>query len=323
MKLSDFTRPFSTGRRASTTVDNDLGFGTQIGTTGGRLINRDGSYNIVRRGGSGWRPYESLVEMSWWNFLGLIILFYFIINAVFALAFLTIGIEHLSGIEATGQFWDNFTLAFFFSVQTFTTVGYGSISPIGAWANMVASIDALVGLLSFALATGLLFARFAKPQANIKFSNSALIRPYKDTSYQSLQFQIVNRRNNKIINIEAKVVLTWIEEGRSTRRFEMISLERHKIFLFPLNWVIVHVIDEESPLWKWNKADFQQKELEIISLLSGYDETFAQEVHANGSYTHDEIVWNRRFEPMYFSDEGKTVIDLDSIHDTIPLEEEE
>ena len=323
MKLSDFTRPFSSNKQTSVTIDNDLGFGTRIGTSGGRLINRDGSYNIIRRGGAGWRPYESLVEMSWWNFLGLITLFYFIINGVFALAFVMIGVENLSGIENTGHFWNDFTIAFFFSVQTFTTVGYGSISPVGAWANMIASFDALVGLLSFALATGLLFARFAKPKANIKFSNPALIRPYRDTPYQSLQFQIVNRRNNKIINIEARVVLTWIEEGSSSRRFEMISLERHKIFLFPLNWVIVHIIDEESPLWGWEKKDFQAKQLEVISLLSGYDETFAQDVHANGSYTHDEILWNRRFEPMYFTDEGKTIIDLDRIHDTIPLGEEE
>ena len=146
MKLSDFTRSLHFGNHESGDAEHDLGFGTRISTSGGRLINRDGSYNIIRRGGSGWWPYQSLVEMPWLKFLSLVTLFYFCINAFFALIFVLIGVENLSGVSSNGRFVHDFALAFFFSVQTFTTVGYGAISPIGATANLVASIDALVGL---------------------------------------------------------------------------------------------------------------------------------------------------------------------------------
>ena len=323
MKLSDITRPF--GRANQDDNSNDLGFGTSIGTEGERLINRDGSYNIVRKGGVGWRPYELLVEMPWINFLGLIALFYFIINAFFALVFWGIGIDKLSGVNPGDGFFEHFVTAFFFSIQTFTTVGYGAVSPLGIWANLIASIDALVGLMSFALATGILFARFAKPKANILFSTNALIRPYRDTPYNSLQFQIVNQRNNKIINLEARVALTWAEKanGDLTRRFAIMELEREKVALFPLNWVVVHVIDKDSPMWGWDKADFEQKQVEIIILMRGYDETFAQDVHANSSYTYDEIKWNMRFQRIYHSSGGRTIIELDKVNDMLPMREEE
>lgn len=322
MKISDFTKPFKSNRD---NTENDLGFGTRVISSGGRLINKDGSYNIIRKGLNAWVPYQSLVEMPWINFLGLVTLFYFCINAFFAIVFLFIGVEHLSGIVPQESIFSNFASAFFFSVQTFTTVGYGAISPDGALADLVAAIDALVGLLSFALATGLLFARFAKPKANIIFSEQALIRSYKDTNYNSLQFQIVNRRNNKIINLDARVVLSWIDKrvDANIRKFMSMPLERDHIYLFPLNWVIVHVIDEESPLWQWEKKDFEEKEVEVLILLRGFDETFAQDVHASSSYTFHEIQWNKRFASMYYAEDGHTVIELDRVHHMVSLDEEE
>jgi inward rectifier potassium channel len=322
MKISNLTKSFKSNQN---NAENDLGFGTRVVPAGGRLINKDGSYNIVRRGLSAWFPYQSLVEMPWINFLGLITLVFLAINAFFATIFVFIGVENLSGAVHHESLFSEFASAFFFSVQTFTTVGYGAISPDGALADSVAAIDALVGLLSFALATGLLFARFAKPKANILFSDHALIRPYKDTPYKSFQFQIVNRRNNKIINLDARVVLSWIDkEGEHIRRkFLSMPLERNHIYLFPLNWIIVHVIDADSPLWQWEEKDFKEKEVEILVLMRGYDETFAQDVHASSSYMFYEIEWDKRFEPMYYAEDGRTVIELDRVHNMVPLDEEE
>lgn len=324
MKLSDIN-PLGRGSNRAGQAENDLGFGNRIGTDGERLINRDGSYNILRRGNYGWRPYQSLVEMPWLKFLGLITLFYFFINGFFAIIYLLIGIENLSGVTVRTSQVDNFFTAFFFSVQTFTTVGYGAISPVGAISNLIASFNALVGLLSFALATGLLFARFAKPKANIIFSKQAVVRPYRDTPYQSFQFQVVNSRNNRITNLEAKVAITWIEQNKqkSTRHFSLLELEREKLTLFPLNWVIVHIINNDSPVWKWTKQDYFDKQAEVIVLLKGFDETYSQDVNANSSYTCYEVRWNMRFERIYYAENGHTVIELDRVHTILPLEEEE
>ena len=187
---------------------------------------------------------------------------------------MVIGLEQLSGV-VSGSFMDDFAHAFFFSVQTFTTVGYGSISPNGIIANMVATIDALVGLLSFALATGLFFARFSKPKAQFLFSDLAIIAPYRDG--KSLQFRIANKRNNRIINLAANVNLTWISEqnGVKKRHFARLPLEISQITLFPLNWTIVHAINENSPLYEKSEEDMRRMEIEILALIVGYDESFS------------------------------------------------
>ncbi|MCB0588997.1 MAG: transporter [Phaeodactylibacter sp.] len=327
MRISGLKNPFNRNEGESRKPnENDLGFGTSITTSGQRLINRDGSFNIVRRGLAAWRPYQSLVEISWGHFLGVVVLFYIATNALFAALFVAIGVDTLSGVQVSGTMAGDFAAAFFFSIQTFTTVGYGAMSPVSPAANVVASLDALVGLMSFALATGLLFARFSKPVASILFSRHAVIRPYRDTPYQSFQFQIVNRRNNRLINLNAKLTMSWVEtvNGEKVRRYALLELEREQVFLFPLNWVVVHIIDKDSPLWAKSEEEVRAMEPEFIILIQGYDETFAQDVHANSSYTCDEVFWNKRFERMYYPGEhGRTVLELERVHNLVPLEEEE
>ncbi|NRA48674.1 MAG: ion transporter [Phaeodactylibacter sp.] len=313
MKLRDITSSI-TGRQAQ--PGNDLGFGSGITSGEDRLINRDGSYNILRRGGNAWRPYQALVEMTWVEFFALITAIYVVVNSVFAFIYLSIGLEYLSGATPANTAVGDFFVAFFFSVQTFTTVGYGAISPTGIAANIVASIDALVGLMGFALATGLFFARFARPKSSIRFSQKALIRSYADTPYKSFQFQIVNQRNNKLINLSAKVSMSWIAKdgnGKKIRRFTLLDLEREKVFLFPLNWVLVHVIDKDSPLWQKTPEELSEMQPEFLVLLQGYDETFAQDVHANSSYIYKDLVWDKKFKRMYFPENGQTVLELDWI----------
>ena len=314
--LSPFTR--ATGA-TSQNSNTDLGFGTKLTAADGRLINRDGSFNVERRGHTSWTPYQWLVEMSWPNFSILIFTFYCLSNAFFAFIYMIIGVEYLSGVEP-GNWYENFLEAFFFSVQTFTTVGYGAVSPSGIAANIVAATGALVGLMAFALATGLFFARFSKPKAQILFSKHAIITPYRGIT--GFEFRIANIRNNKLINLSAKVTMSWIEEGSSSlqRRYAALPLEREKVFLFPLNWTIVHPIDQESPLFNKSLTEISKIKAEFIILIQGYDETFAQDVHTTSSYTFDEILMDVKYAPMYFPENGHTVLELDKIDATIPLD---
>jgi len=316
MKLSDFTPNFLYKRNPE---ENDLGFGTKLTDDVERLLNPDGSFNVQREGRRILTPYEALVEMSWGQFFLVVLLFFVGVNLLFGLLFIWTGIENLSGITP-GTFFENLANSFFFSVQTFTTVGYGSISPVGFWANLLASLCALVGLMSVALVTGLFFARFSKPKARILFSNKAIISPYRDTEFLSLQFRIVNQRNNHILDIRARMIMSYIEkkDGKSQRRFRALPLEREQIYFFPLNWTIVHIIDKQSPIYEKTLEDIQAMKAEFLILIEGYDETFASTVHTNSSYTCEELDWGMRFEPMYFpnAERGKTILELEKISAT-------
>jgi inward rectifier potassium channel len=301
---------------------SDFGLGGKVARNPGtRLINNDGTFNVVRRGRSIFAPYQNLVEMDWGRFLLITLGAYIIINIVFAAGFLIIGTDSLTNISNADPFWYRMLGAFFFSVQTFTTVGYGSLAPIGIAANALAAFVALFGWIALAIVTGLFYARFARPQRLILFSEKAIVAPYgQDGQTNSLQFRIANKRDNNLINVSARVVLTWLEGER--RRFAPLDLERDNVPLFPLNWTIVHPITKESPIYGWSKMDYCRRRSELLIMIDGYDETFAQSVHINNSYIHDEIAWNVRFEPMYFEREKTTELHLDRIHHYSSLEEE-
>ena len=304
---------------AEESAPTDFGLGDKVARQPGtRLINNDGSFNVVRRGHSVFTPYQSLVEMSWGRFLLLTLGAYVVINLVFAFGFLLIGSESLTNVDPAAPLWERFLSAFFFSVQTFTTVGYGLIAPEGIAANALAAFIALFGLISVAVVTGLFYARFARPQRLILFSDNAIIAPYGQDGGKSLQFRIANKRDSKLINLSARVVLTWLEGGR--RRFAPLELERDSVPLFPLNWTVVHPITEDSPIAGWSEKEYCQRHSELLITIDGYDETFAQSIHTNNSYIHSEIEWDVRFAPMYFEQENTTELHLDLIHDF--LEEE-
>ena len=297
----------------------DLGLGDKITQTN-RVINQDGSFNVIREGKNFWAPYHSLVEMSWGTFLLIVLGAYLGINTLFGLLYVLIGLENIIGVDPSGSFLLDIAYATFFSIETFTTVGYGSTSPASFGAHVIASINALVGLMSFALVTGLIFARFAKPKAQILVSKHAIIAPYEKG--QSFQFRIVNKRRNKIIDLEAIVVLSWLDEKEAVRRYAPMPLERKKVALFPLNWTIVHAIDEQSPLYQKTSEDLHRMKAEFLVMIKGFDETYAQIVHLNSSFTFNEVIWNVKFKRMYFNVPGKgTVLRLDQINDTesIPI----
>lgn len=304
--------------------DRDLGFGAYVGRDRRRLLNRDGSFNVVRSGLSlleSIAPYHQLLTISWAGFLGLVALLYLALNLLFALAYVASGPEALLGPGAE-MLGGRFSRAFFFSVQTFATIGYGQIGPNGFAANMLVTVEALVGLMYQALATGLLFARFARPTASIVFSRRAVVAPYNGG--RALMFRIVNRRRSEIIALEAQVLFSSMGpdgRGGTVRRYALLPLERNKVTFFPLAWTIVHPIDELSPFAGKDLDELERTQAEILVLLSGIDETFEQTVHARSSYSADEIVWNARFQSMFRpADAGVRVsIDVSRIHTIEPL----
>ncbi len=300
----------------------DLGFGNRLGRVNKRLINKDGSFNVIKKGtGIGsLNLYITLVAIPWWQFILLLVTVYIIVNCLFAFLYVLDGVEHLTGVPQKVHRFSKFLQAFYFSVQTFTTVGYGSVSPNGNVANVIASFEAMSGLLGFALATGLLYGRFSKPSAKVAFSDNAIIAPYKDIN--SFQFRIVNRRKNQLIELSAELVLMCYEEeeGIIQQKFNRLTLERDRVTLFPLTWTIVHPIDEGSPLYKKSFEDYFTINVEFLVIIRGYDETFAQEVHTRYSYKAEDIIWGAKFNKVFYNDEdGNLVVEVDQLNNTYPV----
>ncbi|PWT96857.1 MAG: transporter [Terriglobia bacterium] len=280
-----------------------------------RIINKDGSFN-VRRDGTTWRdfhPYLHLINMRWAAFLLTLLAGFLAINSVFAVAYFELPAGQLQGVDAPDDMHRLFN-AFFFSSHTLTTVGYGNIAPAGMAANAIASFEALLGVLGFAVATGLLFGRVSKPSARIGFSEQMLVSPYQDGT--SLQFRAVNRRANSIIDLEARVLLMTVDNQNSEQRrsYTPLKLERERVLFLPLTWTLVHPIDGESPLFGKSDEDLRRLQAEVLILIKGHDDTFNQTVIARYSYRHDEILWGARFAPAFFVDElGDLVLELKKV----------
>jgi inward rectifier potassium channel len=280
-----------------------------------RVINPDGSFNVLRRG-TNWRdvnPYLHLVSISWTRFFAWVLLNYVLVNSLFAAVYFLLGPGALSG-GMGNHASSRFLQCFFFSSQTLTTVGFGVIAPASHAGNLVAAFEALCGLLGFAVATGLLFGRVSRPSARIGFSRKALIAPYQDGT--SLQFRMVNRRANTLIEPSATLMLMTVDrtDGTSRRDFKIMKLERPSIMLFPLTWTVVHPIDADSPLFGKTPADLEALQAEFMILVKAWDETFAQTVHQRFSYRYSELVWGGKFTPAFGVDEkGDLQVHVDKV----------
>lgn len=294
--------------------NRDLGFGAVVASESRqRLLNRDGSFNVERTGLSFWSSfslYHSLLNLSWSGFLFVLTAFYILVNALFAFAYMLCGRGAL--VRSAGAVVENeFLEAFFFSVETFSTIGYGNLSPVGIAANIIVTVESLAGLLGVALATGLIFARFARPTAKVLFSRRAVIGPYRDIS--AFMFRVTNGRRSQLIELQATVLYARFEEidGKNLRRFYPLNLERHKVSFFPLSWTVVHPIDAESPLFGLTHEDLMRTEGEFLVLFSGIDETFSQTVYTRSSYKADEVEWNARFSDIYNRSASSQLLTVD------------
>jgi inward rectifier potassium channel len=319
------TSPTLTGQPPSATPTvqeefKDLGFGTEVAKgTRRRLLNRDGSFNVVLGGLnplSSLSLYHWLLTISWPRFLAFITGSYIVVNTLFAFAFLACGADALrsdAGLFATQPFYR----AFFFSVDTFATIGYGNIYPVGVAANTLVTIEALLNIIGVALATGVMFARFSRPSARIVYSRNAIVAPYRGK--MALEFRIANARRSQLIDVQAQAILTKIERvgGTAVRKFHELPLERNRVVFFPLSWTIVHPIDPASPLWGLSHGDLIDADAELLVLLIATDETVSQTVHSRSSYQADEIIWGAKFANMFMRTEAEGIIgmNLSLIHE--------
>lgn len=303
-KNVDFAKP----------VDRDLGFGSVVARESRRrFLNQNGSFNVRRKGLSGFALrnfYHLLLTMAWWKFLVVVVGLYLSINVFFAVIFLACGANSI--VETSvAPIGNQFLRAFFFSVQTFGTIGYGTIAPIGTLSNTFVTVESIFSILLQALVTGMIFSRFSRPTARILFSEKAVVAPFQNG--RALMFRLVNTRSSQLIEVAAQVsIARFVEEnGQIARRFEPLLLEREKVSFFPLAWTVVHSIDENSPLHNLSDEDLIESDAEILILMTAIDEDFAQTVHTRTSYKPPEIVWNAKFISIYNPTESGDPVSID------------
>ncbi len=299
--------------------NRDLGFGAVVARESRRrLLNRDGSFNVRRHGLKTWSSlslYQWLLTVTWPRYLALLVSFYLLVNVLFAAAYVGAGPGALAGSHANGLA-ARFLEAFFFSVHTSATIGYGTLAPASLPAQILVTVEALVGLLGLALATGILFARFSRPTARILFSRTAVVTPFRGG--RALMFRIANARKSEMIELRATVLFSRFRPDASGRDFDFLRLERAQVTFFPLTWTIVHPIDAASPLRDLDLAALRAIRAEFLVLLTGLDDTFGATVHARSSYAAEEIEWGARFaNPFNPPDEnGILTVDLERLHAT-------
>ncbi|MEO8821540.1 MAG: ion channel [Ginsengibacter sp.] len=301
------------------TSEINTGFGVNSSDYGGRFLNKDGQPNIEKKGLGYFEQisfYHILLKMPRWKFFGTILLSYFVINLLFGAVYFFLGVTEFAGIPTHSTF-DEFAESFFFSCQTFTTVGYGGISPVGFLASLFSSFEALIGLLSVAVVTGLLYGRFSRPKAYLRFSENALLAPYFKGN--AIMLRLAPFKNTILTDAEAKVSLGLIveENGKLVNKFYQLPLEYDRVNSLTLNWTIVHPITETSPFYNFTEADFLAARGEILVYVKAFDDMFSNIVVTRTSYTLNEVVIGAKFEPMYHrsANENKTLLHLNKLND--------
>lgn len=298
----------------------DPGFGNLGASNIQRFITKDGKFNIrhINRKSSIASTYGYLLSISWFRFFLLILIGFIVINSFFAALYLLIGVDNFH--SSADHLLLDFLNAFFFSAQTITTVGYGSMSPSGVLAGLVSTFEALTGLLSFSFITGLLYGRFSMPRSFVKFSDQMVLRPFKKG--HALMFRIMNTKETPMIKPTVTVTMSLVEpkNGSFATNYYQLALERSQINYLPTTWTLVHEITENSPFYDYKPAEIPALKGEIIVMASYFDESFNQEVHRVFSYTLDEIEIDHEFIKAFeFDVEGYTVLDHKKLNETRPL----
>ena len=290
-----------------------------VNKTYGRRINKNGTPNVKHKGVSFLKRYSwyhTMLNLNMFQFIGFFLLFYLFCNIIFASIYYWIGIEYISGISRGSKLHDYVQL-FFFSAQTFTTVGYGRITPIGSLASLTATVEAFFGLMIFAIATGLFYGRFSRPRAFLQFSNNALVTPFKDKT--AIAFRVSPYKNNTLSNVEATLTaaITFNENGEHKNYFYHLKVETPKLTNLMIDWSVLHEIDENSPFYNIQSHDFKMTNIELIVQIRAFDEVFADDVVQKTSYFRDEFIIGAKFKPMHFPDENReyTIVNLSLINE--------
>jgi len=294
----------------------ELGFGAKNYSKSVRFINQDGSVNVKRRG-LGWLKntdiYHWLINVPLSKLIFVIIFGYAFVNFLFATIYYLIGVNSFGGIDsATGL--DGYFSLFFFSAQTLTTLGYGHMYPISNAASTVAAFESLLGLMSFALATGILFGRFSRPKADLLYSKNILIAPYEEMT--GLMFRITNKMQYELIECEAMISISYNDPETKKREFDQLKLEVNRISFLALSWTIVHPIDDNSPIKNWTAKDLLDRDAEFLILIKGINDTFSQTVYSRYSYKAEDVVEKAKFKRLQQDADknGKIIISVNDIH---------
>lgn len=291
----------------------DPGIGSSYEKKTRRVINKDGSFNVKRmksnRAVSS--AYQRLINMKRGKFILWVLAWYIGINLFFALVYFLLGRDQIGGLQPDEPL---FLQSFYFSVQTFTTLGYGHLYPVGTTTSLISSFEAMIGLLAFALFTGLVYGRFSRPTAQILYSDKAVVAPYRGG--KSLQFKVVNARSNVLMEMEATVILLIREErdGHVARHYYELDLEMDRILFFALTWTLVHPINKDSPLYGMTLDDIEEGDAEFLILLKGFDDSFSQFVYSRQSFTWKEIVWGGSYRRNFkTTDDGEILLNVDEL----------
>jgi inward rectifier potassium channel len=304
-------------------LNRDTGFSDTGNIHGGRFINRDGTFNLRKVGWPFWRRYSvyyRMITIPLWQFIAVVFIFFISVNLLFTLTYLSIGPGEFTGMLAHSG-WKMYKELYFFSTETFTTVGYGRVNPIGDAANLAASIESMSGFLSFAIATGLIYGRFSRPRAHLAFSDNAVITRYRDKTALMFRF-VCYKEQHALTDVTVQVNLAMLieENGYANYKYYELPLERTKIESLPMNWTVVHPIDEQSPLAGFTIEDLKAADVELYVLVRGFNDVYSNTVLQRTSYTYDEIKLNRRFIHMYKETENGTILELHKLNKFVKQE---
>lgn len=299
----------------------DPGIGSSFERPLDRLVGADGNFRVNRIGRQSRlrQQFAFLVTMNWGSFVLLLLAGFMLTTLFFAGLYMMAGVENIANAElATRK--ERFYSALFLSSQTLTTVGYGNYFPQAPITWAISMIEAMCGLISFGAIAAVIYARVARPTARLIFARKALIAPYKNG--WSLQVRLANMRNALLMDLEARymLVLADVDEQGERINYYNLKLELERIHFLPLTWTLVHHITPDSPLADLSLEDLRKHRAEVLVMVKGVDEVYAQNVHGRHSYRFDEITWggrfNRAFKP---AKRGGTDLFLRKVHDFTPV----
>lgn len=299
---------------------DDPGIGSTFDSSLDRVMTKDGRFAVHRigelRGLS--EGFVALATMSPARLIAIIIAIYLSLNVTFGTLYMLIGVEQLGNADLTSE-GGRWLSAIGMSIQTLTTVGYGSLYPTTTATWLLAAVEGVFGILGFSLISALIFTRFARPTTRLAYSTFALVAPFKDG--WSLQLRVANRRSTLLVEIEARLLLVLVDPAQADRlEYYTLPLQFSKISFLPLSWTLVHPINPESPLAGLTMANLSARRAEVIVILKGTDEAYMQQVIARHSFRFDEIVWGGRFTRAFTAQDGKMRIDLGALSLFTPVD---
>lgn len=299
----------------------DPGIGTRFDKPVDRLVGADGRFLVERVGARGGLSgaFIRLVTMPAWGFLFTLVLGYVLINLLFACLYQLVGVEGIGNASLTSGA-ERWLSALEMSVQTITTIGFGYLYPKSHAVWAVAAVEGMLGILSFSLTAAVLYARFAKPKADLAWSPGAIIAPFRDG--WSLQLRVANRRSTLLMEVEARLLLVMadVDEQGERLNYYNLPLQLDRVNFLPLSWTIVHPIGPDSALAGLSLQDLTERRAELILILKGIDEGYMGQVFTRHSYRYDEIIWGARFARAFSSRDGRLRLDLQKLGETSPVE---